>query len=75
MHPLRSTGVVGTARRKGDAGNWGDPPKHEGRALDAVSDGDAGGSSDRVIVPAMPGNVGGGKGPDFWCACDEAEDR
>ena len=44
MHPLRSTGVVGTARRKGDAGNWGDPPKHEGRALDAVSDGDAGGS-------------------------------
>jgi hypothetical protein len=44
MHPLRSTGVMGTARRKGDAGNWGDPPKHEGRALDAVSDGDAGGS-------------------------------
>ena len=44
MHLLRSTGVMGTARRKGDAGNWGDPSKHEGRTLDAVSDGDAGGS-------------------------------
>jgi len=43
-HPLRSTGVMGTARRKGDAGNWGDPPKHEGRALDAALGGDAGGS-------------------------------
>ena len=25
MHPFRSAGVVGTARRKGDAGNWGRP--------------------------------------------------
>ena len=25
LHPLRSTGVLGTARRKGDAGNWGGP--------------------------------------------------
>ena len=39
-----ATAMEGTARRKGDAGNWGDPPKHEGRAFDAVSDGDAGGS-------------------------------
>jgi len=25
--------------------------------------------SDRVIVPLKPGNAGGGKDPDFWCAC------
>ena len=31
--------------------------------------------SDGVVVLMKPGNAGGGKGPDFWCACDEAEDR
>src|SRR5450631_2527501 len=25
--------------------------------------------SDRVIVLLKPGNAGGGKDPDFWCAC------
>jgi hypothetical protein len=25
--------------------------------------------SDRVVVPLNPGNAGGGKDPDFWCAC------
>ena len=25
--------------------------------------------SDGVVVPMKLGNAGGGKGPDFWCAC------
>ena len=29
--------------------------------------------SDGVIVPLKPGNAGGGKDPDFWCACDDGE--
>ena len=44
MHPSRSTGVMGTARRKGDAGNLGRPAWHEGRALNAALGGGAGGS-------------------------------
>jgi hypothetical protein len=31
--------------------------------------------SDRVIVLSKPGNAGGGKGPDFWCAFDDGEER
>ena len=31
--------------------------------------------SDRVTVPLRPGNAGGGKDPDFWCAFNQAEDR
>jgi hypothetical protein len=31
--------------------------------------------SDRVIVPLRPGNAGGGKDPDFWCAFDDGEVR
>ena len=42
--PIRSAGVVGTARRKGDAGNRGRPVWHEGSGLDAVLDGDVSGS-------------------------------
>ena len=29
--------------------------------------------SDRVIVPLKPGNAGGGKDPDFWCAFEDGE--
>ena len=29
--------------------------------------------SDRVIRPLKPGNSGGGKGPDFWCAFKDGE--
>jgi hypothetical protein len=29
--------------------------------------------SDRVIVLLKPGNSGGGKDPDFWCAFDDGE--
>jgi hypothetical protein len=29
--------------------------------------------SDRVIRPLKPGNAGGGKDPDFWCAFEDGE--
>ena len=29
--------------------------------------------SDRVIGPLKPGNAGGGKDPDFWCAFEDGE--
>jgi hypothetical protein len=32
-------------------------------------------ASDGVVVPVRPGNAGGGKGPDFWRAFDDGEDR
>jgi hypothetical protein len=47
----------------------------EGRGLNAASRGRPGWVSDRVAVPSRPGNAGGGKDPDFWCAFDQAEDR
>ena len=31
--------------------------------------------SERLIVPAKPGNAGGGKGPHFWVRSDEAKDE
>jgi hypothetical protein len=45
----------------------------EGSGLDAAGGRRPGWVSDRVIVPLKPGNAGGGKGPDFWCACDDGE--
>jgi hypothetical protein len=30
--------------------------------------------SDRVIVLLNPGNAGGGKAPDFWCAFEDGEE-
>ncbi len=74
-HPSRSIGVVGAACRKGEPGNWGRPVMGEGRGLDAASRWRPGWVSDRVAVPVRPGNAGGGKDPDFWCAFDQAEDR
>jgi hypothetical protein len=29
--------------------------------------------SDRVVGPLRPGNAGGGKDPDFWCAFEDGE--
>jgi hypothetical protein len=31
--------------------------------------------SDRVIRPLKPGNAGGGKDPDFWCAFEDGEGK
>ena len=74
MHPFRSIGVVGTACRKGEPGNWGRPVMAEGSGLDVVAGRRLWRVSDRVIVLLRPGNAGGGKGPDFWCAFEIAED-
>ena len=73
MHPLRSAGVVGTARKEGDTGNRGRPVAGEGSGLNVTLGGGAGRESERVIVPLMPGNAGGGKHPCFWCAFDGEE--
>ena len=66
---------MGTARWKGGAGNRGRPVPGGGRGLDAAEEAAAGRESDRVVVPLKPGNAGGGKGPDFWCAFEAGEDE
>ena len=40
-----------------------------------VMGGGRGRVSDRVVVLPKPGNAGGGKDPDFWCAFDDGEVR
>src|SRR5947207_12751163 len=66
--PVRSTGVLGAACREGDLGNWG----RSGAGGDRISNVVAGWrptrKSERVTVPLMPGNAGGGKDPYFRCA-------
>ena len=69
--PVRSAGVVGMARRKGDAGNGGDPSDRRSR-LHRRRWRRIGRESDRGVVPLKPGNSGGGKAPDFWCAFEAA---
>ena len=70
--PVRSAGVVGMARRKGDAGNGGDPSDRRSR-LHRRRWRRIGRESDRGVVPLKPGNSGGGKAPDFWCAFEDSE--
>jgi hypothetical protein len=73
--PARSTGVVGTARSEGNPGNGGDPSRRGWRLERQRHRWRLRRESDRDIVPLKPGNSGGGKVPDFWCAFDEREDR
>jgi len=73
MHPFRSAGVVGTARRKGDAGNGGDPSGRRSRLQRRLWR-RTGRESDRGTVLLNPGNSGGGKAPDFWCAFEDGEE-
>ena len=74
-HLSRSAGVLDTARWKGDAGNRGRPVRVGGRGFNIAHGGGLGRVSDRVVVPSRPGNAGGGKDPDFWCAFDDGEER
>jgi hypothetical protein len=74
-HLFRSIGVMGTACWKGEPGNWGRPTVDEGSGLNVVAGRRLRGVSDRVIVPLRPGNAGGGKDPDFWCAFEAVEER
>src|ERR1022692_2309121 len=65
--PVRSAGVLGTACREGDLSNWG----RSGLTKVAASTLSIGRvvtrKSERVAVPRMPGNAGGGKDPHFRC--------
>ena len=47
MHPFRSAGVVGTARKEGDTGNRGRPVAGEGSGLNVT----LGGGADRAPPP------------------------
>src|ERR1017187_7323131 len=66
--PIRSTGVVNTARRKGNQLQWGSPGVvAESPTLNAARE--SGGPSGRrrgSEVRVKPGNSGGGKDPRFW---------
>jgi hypothetical protein len=73
-HPFWSIGVVGTACRKGEPGNWGRPVLGEGSDLDVVAERRLWRVSDRVTVLLRLGNASGGKDPDFWCAFEGVED-
>ena len=74
MHPFRSIGVVGTACREGEAGNWGRPVAGEGSGLNDVAGRRLRRVSDRVVILLRLGNASGGKDPDFWYAFEGAED-
>ena len=69
MHLDRSTGVMGTARRDRGTRKRGRPMLDEGSGLNGAERYRSVWESDGVIVPLKPGNAGGGKGPDFWYAC------
>src|SRR3990170_5985227 len=71
--PVRSAGVVGTARRKGDAGNVGDPLGWSVSSIAAAMR--TRWESERVVVPVKPGNAGGGKDPCFRRAFEGVEER
>ncbi len=66
---------MGTARWKGDAGNRGRPVVGEGSSLDVAKRDGPRRESDRVVVLLKPGNTGGGKDPDFWCAFEVGKVR
>lgn len=74
LHLLWSIGVVGTACREGEPGNWGRPIMGEGSGLNVADRRRPRWVSDRVIVLLRLGNASGGKDPDFWCAFEEAEE-
>ena len=66
---------MNTARWNGDAGNRGRPGLIGGRGFSIASGDGSERVSDRVVRPLRPGNAGGGKGPDFWCAFDDGKVR
>ena len=68
-HLDRSTGVMGTARRDRGSRKRGRPVLSEGSGLNGAVGHRLERESDRVVVPMKLGNAGGGKDPDFWCAC------
>jgi hypothetical protein len=75
MHPDRSTGVWGTARRDRGSRKRGRPVLSEGSGLDNAEGRWFARESERVVVPLKPGNSGGGKDPDFWHVFEANEVR
>ena len=75
MHLERSTGVRGTARRDRGSRKRGRPVLDGGSGLNGAVRHRSERESDRVVVPLKPGNAGGGKDPDFWCAFEDGEDK
>jgi hypothetical protein len=73
MHPDRSTGVMGTARRDRGSRKRGRPVLGEGSGLNGAVGHRFVRESDRVVVPMKLGNAGGGKDPDFWCVFEADE--
>src|ERR1700689_1514779 len=75
--PIRSTGVVNTARRKGNQRQWGRLGVVAGlRPANAACKGSGPSGRRRGSdVPVKPGNAGGGKGPCFWWVCEEEKAR
>jgi hypothetical protein len=75
--PIRSTGVVSTARRKGNQRQWGRPGVvGESRTLNAaIKSSGPSGRRRGSEVPRKPGNSGGGKDPRFWCVWEGGTDR
>src|SRR5271166_4338794 len=74
MHPKRSTGVMGTARRDRGSCKRGRPVLDGGSGLNGACRCRSKRVSARVVVPSKPGNSGGGKGPDFWCVFEADEE-
>ncbi len=66
---------MGTARWKGDTGNWGRPVPGEGSGLNDVLGASLRIEPDRAVLLLKPDNAGGGKGPDFWHAFEAVEDE
>ena len=54
MHLFRSIGVLGTARWKGEPGNWGRPVLGEGCGLNGADRRRPARESDRVVRPMKP---------------------
>ena len=75
MHPDRSTGVMGTARRDRGSRKRGRPVAGEGSGLNDAVWHRSTRESDRVVVPLKPGNSGRGKAPDFWYVFEANEVR
>ena len=66
---------MGTACQEGILGNVGGPSRVRGRDPQQYDVYWSGRESERVILPVMLGNAGGGKGPCFWRAFEGDEKR
>jgi len=66
---------MGSACWEGDLGEWGNPRTGGVELQRSRFGGRPDWDSERVIVPLKPGNAGGGKGPHFRNAFEEAKVR